>query len=84
MTPIKYISLKTTWFLLMLLVVIMSFFALNFKTHTHFWWIILGLSGLKFLLVAFQFMEMKLANGFWKVIIVGYIIFFLLLLFLVY
>lgn len=29
--------------------------------------IIMGLSAIKFLLVAFQFMELKKANSFWKV-----------------
>jgi heme/copper-type cytochrome/quinol oxidase subunit 4 len=38
--------------------------------------LILGLSSVKFLLVAFQFMEMKKANGFWKFIIVFYLLIF--------
>ncbi len=38
--------------------------------------IILGLSAVKFMLVAFQFMEMKHANGFWKFIIIFYLVVF--------
>ncbi len=38
--------------------------------------IILGLSAVKFWLVSFQFMEMKLAHPFWKVIIGVYLIAF--------
>ena len=38
--------------------------------------IILGLSAIKFMLVAFQFMEMKRANGFWKFIIIFYLVVF--------
>ena len=77
MSHLNNISLKTTWVLLMLLVIIMSVFALKFNTHSNFWFVILGLSGLKFLLVAFQFMEMKSANGFWKVLLVLYVSFFI-------
>jgi hypothetical protein len=76
MSHLNNISLKTTWILLMLLVIIMSVFAFKFNTHSNFWLVILGLSGLKFLLVAFQFMEMKTANGFWKVLLVLYLIIF--------
>lgn len=35
---------------------------------------ILSLSGVKFLLVAFHFMEMKKANPFWKVIITLFLV----------
>jgi heme/copper-type cytochrome/quinol oxidase subunit 4 len=38
--------------------------------------LILGLSSIKFMLVAFQFMEMKKANGFWKFFIVFYLVIF--------
>ena len=38
--------------------------------------LILGLSAVKFMLVAFQFMEMKKANGFWKLLIVFYLLIF--------
>lgn len=35
--------------------------------------LIIGLSAIKFLLVAFNFMELKKANIFWKVLLVGYL-----------
>jgi len=37
---------------------------------------ILGLSAIKFMLVAFQFMEMKKAHSFWKFFIVFYLLVF--------
>ena len=39
--------------------------------------IILGLSILKFLYVSFQFMELKKANIFWKILISTYLLLFL-------
>ncbi|HQE35293.1 MAG TPA: cytochrome C oxidase subunit IV family protein [Flavobacterium alvei] len=33
--------------------------------------LILGISVIKFLLVAFQFMELKKANSFWKISLIG-------------
>lgn len=38
--------------------------------------VILGLSAIKFLLVAFQFMELKKAHKAWKILLVGYLIAF--------
>ncbi len=73
-------TLTTTWLLLMFLVILMSLFA-HFEPHSSFFWtVILGLSGLKFLLVAFQFMEMKRANSFWKVFLVLFVVLFIALL----
>lgn len=40
-------------------------------------YILLILSGVKFLIVAFQFMELKKAAMFWKVIVSGYLILFM-------
>ncbi len=37
------------------------------------------LSSLKFLLVAFQFMELRQAHVFWKILLVSYLILFLLI-----
>ncbi len=39
--------------------------------------LILLLSGIKFILVTFQFMEMKKANSFWKGLIVSYLLLFI-------
>ena len=38
--------------------------------------LILGVSAIKFMLVAFQFMEMKKAHGFWKFLIIFYLVVF--------
>lgn len=38
---------------------------------------ILGLSAIKFAIVAFQFMEMKKAHTVWKAIIIGYLLLFI-------
>ncbi len=38
--------------------------------------VILVLSAIKFMLVAFQFMEMKKANSFWKFMIIFYLVIF--------
>jgi len=46
--------------------------------------IIMLLSGIKFLLVAFQFMELKKAHSFWKILLVSYLVIFNTMLLLVY
>ena len=38
--------------------------------------LILVLSSIKFLLVAFQFMELKKAHGLWKGLLIGYLVVF--------
>ena len=38
--------------------------------------IILFLSAIKFIFVAFQFMELKKANKLWKILLVGLLVFF--------
>lgn len=42
--------------------------------------IILLLASIKFLLVAFQFMELKKAHPFWKGMLITFLVFFILLL----
>lgn len=42
-------------------------------------WIILILSGIKFILVAFNFIEMRTANPVWKGILIGFIGVFVLM-----
>ena len=39
--------------------------------------LILFLSGIKFILVAFQFMGLKKAHNTWKILLIGYLIFFI-------
>jgi hypothetical protein len=48
--------------------------------HVNLNWltfIILGLSIFKFIIVAFQFMELKKAHVTWKVLIIGYLFIFI-------
>ena len=57
--------------LLTVFTVILSKFSIN-KIAVIF---ILALSGLKFLLIAFHFMELKKANNFWKVTLSLFLVF---------
>jgi hypothetical protein len=52
--------------LLTIITAIISVYYNNFQVVTI---IILSLSGIKFLAVSFQFMELKKANSFWKILI---------------
>lgn len=70
------LTLGNTWFLLMLLVITSTFYAYFFKSNQYFWELVLLLSGLKFILVGFFFMELKKAHIFWKISIVIYIFLF--------
>ncbi len=63
--------------LLYLLTFLTAYFS---KSQEHLSWIttiILGLSGIKFVSVAFQFMELKKANTFWKSMIIVYLALFI-------
>ena len=74
------LTLGNTWFLLMVLVISMTLSTYFFKSNQYFWELILLFSGLKFILVAFFFMELKKANVFWKILILFYIFLFATLL----
>jgi len=63
--------------LLFLLTLLTAYFSNNHYELKYIGFIILGLSGIKFLSVAFQFMELKKANNFWKVILIGYLLLFI-------
>jgi len=67
---------KTTLILLYLLTVATAIFSKYLYGWSFFVTLILGLSAVKFMLVAFQFMEMKKAHGFWKFFIVFYLVIF--------
>lgn len=54
---------------ILLLLTIVTAILSKFSVHKMAVVSILALSGVKFLLVAFHFMEMKKANAFWKVIL---------------
>jgi len=68
------ISVHFAWLLLLFSVLLMSAAVIYFRNHPFFVEIILGLSALKFLLVAFQFMDMKKSNIAWKVILVLFVL----------
>ena len=60
-----------TWLVLILLTIVSTLFA-NSEIG-YFAFIILGLSFLKFIGVAFYFMELKKANSFWKVLLICFL-----------
>ena len=49
----------------------------NLENIKYVAFIILALSGIKFLFVAFQFMELKKANNMWKGLLIGLLVFFI-------
>jgi uncharacterized membrane-anchored protein len=63
--------------LLFLLTLLTAYFSNNHYELKYIGFIILGLSGIKFLSVAFQFMELKKANNFWKVMLICYLLLFI-------
>ena len=63
-----------TWLLLLTLTVIAGLISSTNFAYTVP--LILVLAALKFMGVAFSFMEMKKANLFWKVLIVSFLVFF--------
>ena len=64
----------TTWFLLMALTIIAGL--VSGTSITYMVPIVLFLAILKFMGVAFSFMEMEKANLFWKILILSYLIIF--------
>ncbi len=67
---------KTTIIILYVITVIMALVSKYLYGQSFFIVLLLGLSAIKFLLVAFQFMEMKKAHSAWKFLIVFYLILF--------
>jgi len=64
-------TFNITWLILIVLTIISAVFANMDTTYTAS--IVLGLSFLKFIGVAFFFMELKKANAFWKVLLVAFL-----------
>ena len=62
--------------ILIILTIATALFSNNSSTFKYITFIILGLSITKFLLVVFNFMELKKANSFWKIIVVSYLVIF--------
>ena len=62
--------------LLILLTIATALFSNSGNNFKYVMFIILGLSITKFLLVVFNFMELKKANVFWKTTVIIYLIIF--------
>ena len=62
---------------LILLTILTAIFSQSEGIGTFLPLLILVLSGIKFLLVAFNFMELKKANAFWKTIMIVYLVLFI-------
>lgn len=62
---------------LIILTIITAVFSVNFNQFKFVVIIILVLSSIKFLIVSFQFMELKKANTFWKILISSFLIIFI-------
>ena len=67
---------KKTLILLLTLTLATALAAKYGETISWLALIVLGLSAIKFLLVAFQFMELKKAHGAWKFILIAYLVLF--------
>ena len=66
-----------TWLLLLVLTIVS---ALISEVDSKFIVVlIMGLAALKFIGVAFQFMELKKAHTFWKVILISFLFIFIML-----
>ena len=64
-------TLNSTFILLITLTLVSVFFAFNISSEIIVATVVC-LSLLKFYLVAFQFMELKNANAFWKILLLAY------------
>lgn len=71
----------TTLFGLIALTIVVAVLSLFFPFSKIVLLFILLLSGTKFMLVVFQFMDMRKANPFWKVLISIYLAIFLVIVF---
>lgn len=63
--------------ILILLTISTAILSNYFNSLKYIVFLILGLSGVKFILVAFQFMELKKAHQFWKSLIIIFLILFI-------
>jgi heme/copper-type cytochrome/quinol oxidase subunit 4 len=60
-------SIVFTYIVLILLTIATALVSISSAVSKIAIFLIMGISAIKFLLVAFQFMELKNANSFWKV-----------------
>lgn len=65
-----------TLILLISLTIITAIVSVNYNNIGSVFILILGLSGVKFLAVSYQFMELKKANVFWKFLITAFLTLF--------
>ena len=65
------ITLNSTYIFLLVLILLTALTA-TFAKSSYIVPVIVGLSLAKFFTVAFQFMELKNAHVFWKVLIIGF------------
>lgn len=66
-----------TWVNLLLLIIISALFSTIENSLSVY--LIIGLAAVKFLGVAFQFMELKKAHSFWKIAILSFLFIFTVL-----
>lgn len=67
---------------LIILATLTSIISLNLDRLNFAALIILVLSAFKFLAITFQFMELKKANSFWKILISIYLAFFMIIIYI--
>ena len=60
------------------LTMLTALFSTQFSSLKYVSMIILVLSAFKFILVSFNFMELKKAHAFWKAIIIAYLLLFII------
>jgi len=68
-----------TLIFLILLTLVSALFAEKSGSIKYMYLTVLLLSAIKFLLVAFQFMELKKAHIFWKILLISYLSIFILI-----
>ncbi len=66
-----------TLIFLIFLTISTAFFSINYHNFKYIVLLILFLSGLKFVAVTFQFMEIKKAHPFWKAFIIIFLVLFI-------
>lgn len=65
-----------TWILLLFLTSVSAFISYQYNNGDYLVHLIMLLAGLKFIGVAFNFMDLKKAHSFWKITTIVFIIFF--------
>ncbi len=79
-TLFNILEMKKNIITIGLLLVLTVLTAITSMYYSDFKWaalLILGLSSIKFLLVSFQFMELKEAHAVWKTLVIGYLVVFI-------